>query len=137
MELYELKEEQEETESDIRYYNRELTRLRSKVGPGAVDYSKEMVQSTPRSNDEAFAELAQTSMDLDEAIKKLENIKQLANEKYNIYKNFNDYDKQIYTEKRLFKWPNAKISARHNGIGKSQIYRIIEKIENMGKKGKA
>ena len=137
MELYELKEKQEDTEADIRYYSRELIRLRTKVGPGAIDYSKEMVQSTPRSNDEAFAELAQISMDLDEAIKKLDNIKNLANEKYNIYKNYNDYDKQIYTEKKLFKWSNAKISARHNGIGKSQIYRIIEKIEQMGKKGKA
>ena len=47
-----------------------------------------------------------------------------------IYKNANDYDKQIYMEKKLFKWSNAKISANHNGIGKSQIYRIVEKIED-------
>ena len=136
MELYELREKKEDLDADIRYYSRELLRLRLKVEPGATDYSKDMVQSSPRSNDEALAELAQISLDLDNAIKKLENINSLASDKYNIYKKFNDYDKQIYAEKKLFKWSNAKISARHNGLSKSQIYRIVDKVENMGKKGK-
>ena len=47
----------------------------------------------------------------------------------NIFKEVNDYDKQIYMEKKLLKWNNSKISSRHNGISRMQISRIIRKIE--------
>lgn len=138
MHLFDLKEEKEDTESDIRYYRREIERLETRVGVGAVDYTKESVQSSinGKSTEEALLELTQTSMYLDDALRKLDNITSLINDKYNNYQKFNDYDKQIYTEKRLFKWSNARISAKHNGISKSSIYRIIEEIEGVGKNGK-
>lgn len=72
-------------------------------------------------------------IDLDDAIAKLDNLKKLRDKKYTIYSESNDYDKQIYMEKKLLKWSNNKISLKHNGIGKSQIYRIIEKIEEKSK----
>ncbi len=136
MNLFELKEEKEDIEADIRYYRRELERLEPKVGVGAIDYSKEMVKSSGNNTDEVLIEYTQMSMYLDEAIKKYDNITSLVNDKYNNFKKHNDYDKQIYTEKKLFKWSNAKISARHKGIGKSSIYRICDEIENVGKNGK-
>lgn len=131
MHLFDLKEEKEDTESDIRYYRREIERLETRVGVGAVDYTKESVQSSinGKSTEEALLELTQTSMYLDDALRKLDNITSLINDKYNNYQKFNDYDKQIYTEKRLFKWSNAKISARHGGISRMQISRIIKKVE--------
>ena len=133
-----LKEEKEDTEADIRYYKREIERLETRVGVGSVDYSKELVQSSIIGGgvEEALLELTQTSMYLDDAIKKLDNITALVSDKYNNFKKYNDYDKQIYTEKKLFKWSNAKISTKHNGIGKSQIYNICNKIEDMEKSGK-
>lgn len=130
MNLFELKEEKEDTEADIRYYKRELERLETRVGVGATDYSKEMVKSSSNSTDEALIEYAQMSMYLDDAIKKLDNITSLVNDKYNNFKKHNDYDKQIYTEKKLFKWSNTKISARHGRISRTQIWNIVNKIEN-------
>ena len=133
MNLYEIKEEKELTESDIKFYKREVARLETRVGVGATDYSKEKIDSTKNGNsvEDAILELTQMSMYLDDAIKKLDNINLLVNDKYNIYKKFNDYDKQIYTEKKLFKWRNAKISAKHNGITRMHINRIVNKIEKM------
>lgn len=136
MNLFELKEEKEDIEADIRYYKREIERLETRVGVGAVDYSSEKTGTIVGNIDEALIELTQMSMYLDDAIKKLDNLTSLINDKYNNYQKHNDHDKQIYTEKRLFKWSNAKISARHNGISKNTIYRILEKFESMGKSGK-
>ena len=137
MNLFKLKEEKEDTEADIRYYKREIERLETRVGVGSVDYSKELVQSSIIGGgvEEALLELTQTSMYLDDAIKKLDNITALVSDKYNNFKKYNDYDKQIYTEKKLFKWSNAKISTKHNGIGKSQIYNICKKIKDKEKIG--
>lgn len=130
MELFELKEEIEDVNSDIEYYKDEIERLEAKVGVKASDPSKEIIVGSVSNREDALLELTQMSINLDDAIKKLDNLIKLKDKKYNIYKNANDYDKQIYMEKKLLKWSNAKISTKHNGIGKSQIYRIIEKIEN-------
>lgn len=137
MNLYELKEEKDDIEADIRYYEKEKERLLLKVDVNATRYDKEIVSGgRGNSREDALLELAQMTTYLDDAIKKLDNIKSLVNDKYNNYKKYNDFDKQIYTEKKMFKWNNAKISSKHGGLGKSQIYRIIDKIEknkNMGK----
>ena len=133
MQLFDLKEEIEDVNSNIEYYKSEIERLETKVGVKASNISTEIVKGGISDKTDALLELIQMTMYLDEAIAKLDNLTRLKDKKYNIYKEANDYDKQIYMEKKLFKWSNAKISARHNGIGKSQIYRIIKKIEN-GKK---
>lgn len=131
MNLYELKEEKDDIEADIRYYEKEKERLLLKVDVNATRYDKEIVSGGRcNSREDALLELAQMTTYLDDAIKKLDNIKSLVNDKYNNYKKYNDFDKQIYTEKKMFKWNNAKISSRHNNISKSQIYNIVNKIEN-------
>ena len=137
MNLFELKEEKENTESDIRYYKREIERLKIKIGIKSTDYSKVLTDSSRiiGSTEDAIIELTQMDKDLEDALQKLDNIISLVNDKYNNYQKFNDYDKQIYTEKRLFRWKNSKISSKHNGIGKSQIYNICNKFEEVEKSG--
>lgn len=130
MELFELKESIAEVMADKEYYENEVERLEAKVGVKASDSSKELIKGGKGDRERALLELTQMSIYLDDAIRKLDNLTKLKDKKYSIYKNANDYDKQIYMEKKLFKWSNAKISANHNGIGKSQIYRIVEKIED-------
>ena len=130
MELFELKENIAEVMADKEYYENEVERLEAKVGVKASDSSKELIKGGKGDRERALLELTQMSIYLDDAIRKLDNLTKLKDKKYSIYKNANDYDKQIYMEKKLFKWSNAKISANHNGIGKSQIYRIVEKIED-------
>lgn len=131
MNLFELREEKEDTEADIRYYKNEIERLETRVGVGSTDYSKESSKTTAIcSQENALLELTQMSLYLDDAINKLKNITSLISEKYNIYRKHNDYDKQIYTEKKLFKWSNAKISAKHGGMSRWTIKRIVERIEN-------
>ena len=111
MNLFELKEEKEDTESDIRYYKREIERLKIKIGIKSTDYSKVLTDSSRiiGSTEDAIIELTQMDKDLEDALQKLDNIISLVNDKYNNYQKFNDYDKQIYTEKRLFRWKNSKI----------------------------
>ncbi len=136
MNLFELKEKKEDVKSDIKYYKNEIERLEAKVGLQAVQIKDIIISNNPRNNREnALLDLAQMIADLDEAQKKLDNLNNLANDKFNNFKEHNDYDRQIYVEKKLFKWSNTKISARH-GISKSQIYRIIKKIEKGEKTGK-
>lgn len=138
MELFELIEEIENTKSDIQYFSDEKERLEIRAGIKATDYSKERTTGgSSNSREDTLLKLSQMSMDLDDATKKLDNLSKLADRKYNVFRNSNDYEKQIYIEKKLKKWSNAKISAKHNGISKSSIYRIIEKFEkklNIGKK---
>lgn len=134
MELFDLKEKIEEVNSNIEYYKDEIERLETKVGVKASNISVEISKGGISDRTDALLELIQVSKYLDNEEAKLNNLTRLKDKKYNIYKLANDYDKQIYMEKKLFKWSNAKISSRHNGIGKSQIYRIVRKIEN-GKKG--
>lgn len=130
MDLFELSELKNDLEYDINYYKKEKQRLEIRLDVGATKFDKDKISgSVGVSREDVLLELTQISIDLDSAIKKLDNIKNLVNDKYNNYKVHNNYDKQIYTEKKLFKWSNDKISAKHHGIGKSQIYRIVEKIE--------
>lgn len=137
MNLFELTELKNDLECDINYYKAEKERLENKLDVHATKYDKDLIKgSTGASREDVLLEFTQISMYLDDAIKKLSNINDLVVNKYNNYKKHNDYDKQIYTEKKLFKWNNAKISSKHGGLGKSQIYRIIEKIEENKKMGK-
>lgn len=138
MNLFELQEKKEDIASDIRYYRREIERLETKTGVKAVDCSQLRVDgSRPlNSREEALLELTQMSIDLDDAMKKWDSIKILVNEKYANFKTHNSYDRQIYIEKKLFKWKNKKISLKHNGLSTSQIYNIVNKVEEVEKSGK-
>ncbi len=129
MELFELKEQIEDTNIDIEYYKREIERLETKVGIRASDPSKEIVKGGRFSREDALLQLAQISSYLDDALKRLSNLNSAKDKKYELYRKANDYDRQIYIEKRLFKWSNAKISARHCGISKRTINRIVKRIE--------
>lgn len=130
MDLFELSELKNDLEYDINYYKSEKRRLETRLDVGATKFDKDKISgSVGVSREDVLLELAQISIDLDSAIEKLDNINVLINKKYNNYKSHNSYDKQIYTEKKLLKWSNDKISARHHGVSKSQIYRIVEKIE--------
>lgn len=132
MDLYELKREISSTEADIEYFKDERERVLTKLLPKASDPTKELVKGGISDKEYVMLQYIQMGKELDSAIEKLDNLKKLRDKKYNIFKETNDYHRQIYTEKKLLKWSNSKISARHNGLGKSQIYNICNKIE--GKK---
>lgn len=131
MNLFELQEEKEDLESDIRYYKRERERLGAKVGVKSIGITDMKVDGHASLNtvQDALDEYTQMGIYLDDAMKKWDNIVSLVSEKYNNYQKHNDYERQIYTEKKLFKWSNAKISARHGGMSRMQINRIVKKIE--------
>ena len=129
MDLYELKREISSTEADIEYYKDERERIESKLLPKASDPSKELVKGGISDKEYVMLQFIEMGNELDNAIEKLDNLLKLRDKKYNIFKEANDYDRQIYMEKKLLKWSNAKISAKHNGIGKSQIYNICNKLD--------
>lgn len=129
MDLYELKREISSTEADIEYFKDERERIESKLLPKASDPTKELVKGGISDKEYVMLQYIQMGQELDNAIEKLDNLLKLRDKKYNIFKEANDYHKQIYMEKKLLKWSDAKISARHKGIGRTQIWRIIKEIE--------
>ena len=129
MELFELKREISSTEADIEYFEEERDRLYTKILPKASDPTKEIVKGGISDKEYVMLQYTQIGIELDNAIAKLDNLRKLRDKKYNIFKEANEYDKQIYIEKKLLKWSNAKISVKHNGINRMQISRIIKKIE--------
>ena len=97
--------------------------------PGGSSFNNISVQGGIHDRDKALLEYTEIGILLDDAIKKLNNLTDVQNQKYKNYISANDYDKQIYVEKKLFKWKDSKISSRHNGLSRSQIHRIVKKIE--------
>ncbi len=130
MDLYELKREISSTEADIEYFEEERERIMTKLLPKASDPSKELVKGGISDKEYVMLQYIQMGQELDNAVEKLDNLLKLRDKKYNIFKEANDYDRQIYMEKKLLKWSNAKISAKHNGMNRMQISRIVRKIEN-------
>ena len=129
MDLYELKREINSTEADIEYFKDERERIESKLLPKASDPSKELVKGGMSDKEYVMLQYIQMGQELDNAIEKLDNLLKLRDKKYNIFKEANDYDRQIYMEKKLLKWSNARISAKHNGISRTQIWNIMQKFE--------
>ena len=129
MELFELKREISSTEADIEYFEEERDRLYAKILPKASDPSKEIVKGGISDKEYTMLQYTQMGIELDNAIAKLDNLRKLRDKKYNIFKEANEYDKQIYIEKKLLKWSNGKISLKHNGISRTQIWNIIQKFE--------
>lgn len=56
-------------------------------------------------------------------------IEEKLNKMYQILKKFNDRDRQIFVEKRMYKWSDSKISVNHCGLSRQHISRIVNKIE--------
>lgn len=56
-------------------------------------------------------------------------IEEKLNKMYQILKKFNDRDRQIFVEKRMYKWSDSKISVNHCGLSRQQISRIVNRIE--------
>ena len=132
MDLYELEKEQKILELRIVSKKERITLERSRLGSKAIDYSKPSVQSSPRKDPmlDILSKISEMEDDVTYCEAKLEqNFKEI-DRLYQIFKECNDRDKQIYVEKKLYNWCNAKISVNHGGISKSQINKIIKKINN-------
>lgn len=129
-ELFELEKEILLKECKINLINRKIVLLRTKSEPGATDYSKVMVQSSHSTDlqSKIIDKIITLEKELGYCVTELVNLKQDVQDKYNIFKRFNDYDQQIYIEKKLWKWSNNEISMKHNGITKRSINRIIRKM---------
>lgn len=129
--LFELEKEKALKDAKISSLKRRIELLEIKQEPGGVDYSKERVQSSHLNDSqlEIIAKIVEMEKDIAFIQKELEVVNKDINEQYQIFKKFNDEEQQIYIEKRIFKWSNAKISVKHNGISKRQINRVISKIK--------
>lgn len=138
MNIFELEKEQKILNAEITSKKERIELERSRLGNKAIDYSKPSVQSSPQTDStlNVIAKISETEQDIEYCQSKLKQNEKEVDRLYNIFKEYKERDKQIYIEKKLYNWSNEKISIKHNGIGKSQIYRILKKIDEMGKKGK-
>lgn len=138
MNIFELEKEKKILESKLISRKERIELERSKLDNKAIDYSKPAVQSSPHKDSmlDAVARISMFKSEVNDLTTQLEQNKKEIDRLYNIFGEYKERDKQIYIEKKLYKWSNAKISLKHKGIGKSQIYRILEKIEENFKNGK-
>ena len=128
--LFELEKELKIKKSNRVKKQRKLELLRIKLGLHATDLTKEKIASMPidpqHINDYAdIIDLLDGIEYLDELIKILEDDLE---EKYRIFKQYNDRDKQIYIEYRLKGYSVTKIAVRH-GISRDQVYRTLKKFK--------
>lgn len=135
MDIFSLEKERKILEAKITSKKERIELERSKLGNKAIDYSKPVVQSSPCKDPmlEIFARISEMEKDVDYLITELEQNRKEIDRLYNIFKEYKERDKQIYIEKKLYKWSNAKISLRHGGITKRQINRIVKRIESIRK----
>ena len=131
MEIFELEKERAKKRVSRQSKINNINLLREKLGIKATDYSSVKVKTMPKKNKElvVFAKIEEMEKDLYYIDKEIEQINNDINALYQIFKKYNDEEQQIYTEKKLYKWSNAKISVNHGGISKSQINRIVKKVK--------
>lgn len=132
MDLFELEKEKKELESSIQSRKERIELQRARLEAGAMDLSKVYVQGGKRGDTmtDAVALIVKMEKDIEFLEEELKQNGREIDRMYNIFKEFNERDKQIYTEKKLFGWSNARISAKHGGITKQYINKIIKKVKN-------
>lgn len=132
MDLYELEKEKKIIESKIQSKKERIEIERSKLEVGATDYSKVMVQSSHKKDTmtDVIAVIVEMEKDIEYLETRLKQNEKEVNRLYNIYSQYKERDKQIYLEKKLLGWSNAKISVKHGGITKQYINKIVKKIKD-------
>ena len=133
MELFEL--EKEKKIKELRKSRlEEMIKINRERAEGikAINCSKVMIQSSPRPNTmiDTISEIDFAERELKLVEKELEVIDVNINKLYQVLNEYNDRDQQIYIEKKLWNWSNARISTKHEGISKWTINRIIKKVKN-------
>ncbi len=138
MDLFELEKEQKLLEAEITSKKERIELEKNKLEAKAIDYSKQPIQSSPHKDPmlDVFAKISEMEQDVEYAENQLKQNKKEVDRLYNIFKEYKERDKQIYIEKKLYKWSNDKISVKHDGISKWTIRRIINKIEKTTKNKK-
>lgn len=135
MDLYELEREKKYLENDILSKQERIELERSRLECTAIDYTKPSVQSTPRNDSmiNAVARIVEMEKDIEYLEKKLNQNQTEIDRLYNTFKEFRERDKQIYVEKKIYGWSNSKISAKHGGISKRYINKIIKNMKKSEK----
>ena len=130
MELFELKEEIEITEADKRSYERKIIRHRQELEPRASDMTKEKVNGggIGKTIDDVMHLIIEAEKGVQRCKNKLEDLYQEVREKEEVYRKYNDRDKQIYVDKKLYKLNNAKMEIKY-GLDRSVMNKICKKIE--------
>ena len=130
MELFELKEAIEETEADKRSWERKVQRCREELEPKAVDITKEKVAGGGAGR--TIKDVMNTLINAERMAQRCKNILddyyQEVREKEEVYQKYNDRDKQIYVDKKLYKLNNAQMEVKY-GIERSVMNKICKKIE--------
>ena len=131
MDLFELEKEKKELENSIQSRKERIELQRARLEAGAMDLSKVSVQGGKHGDTitDAVALIVKMEKDIEFLEEELKQNSREIDRMYNIFKEFNERDKQIYTEKKLLGWNNARISVKHNGISKRYINKIVKKVK--------
>lgn len=124
-----LEQDYKEVEKDILELSDDILKYETKLGVGSPGFN-DMIKSSTRVNstDIILTKYVSAKIKHDVKTKKKEKLKNQINFYYELYKQSNNEDEMIYIEKRIKKYSNAKISALHNGIDRTTIYRKVKEV---------
>ena len=134
MTIFELKEKIEETKSDIKSLEREIKRNRESLEPRATEKKKKKVSGggNGRTIDDVMSIILEAEKCIQRCQNKLDDYYIEVREKEEIFNKYNDKDKQLYIDKKIYKLNNAQLEIKY-GIGKRGINKKISKMEKNSK----
>ena len=106
MDLFELEKEKKIKILKRKTINNKIKLLRDQLGLKATDYSAVKIKSTPKRNKEliVLGKIEEMEKDLEYIEQELNIIDESLNSLYKIFNEYKDRDKQIYIEKKLYKF---------------------------------
>lgn len=129
MNIFKLEKDRDTKLVEKRSLVNQIYSLKLKLGLHATDYDDDKVLSHVKNKElVVLGQIEEMEKDLMHIDNELKRIDDDINSLYKIFKQYKDEEQQIYTEKKLYKWSNAKISAKHGGISKRYINKIVKKI---------
>lgn len=128
MNLIDLKRKVRELTAFIKYQEAEIEEQRNTIK--GTNYDKTIVSGTPKRQDmsDVVARIIEMEQDVEKAQKEYDRIIPLINELEAGYKELNDRDKLIYTDRILKGYSMAKLECKY-GLCERQIRRILKKVE--------
>ena len=129
MEIFELEKNRDKKIAEKKSLVNKIYGLKLKLELHANDFNEDKVLSHVKNKElSVLGQIEEMEKDLEIIDNELNGIDEDINSLYQIFKKYRDEEQQIYTEKKLYKWSNAKISAKHGGISKRYINKIVKKI---------
>ena len=123
-----LERQEKNLKNKLDHLKNEITDLELKVGISAVDFDKEKVDGSTGNNDNLLLTLIEKKIKFENIQAEYIKVKDNINFQYELYKQANNRDYQIYIDKKIYKYSDAKLELKY-GLERTRYWQICKKIE--------